>query len=252
MRFTTYIKRLIYPLYIYPRVTSAKKRKLHKLFSHFEENPASGIPKIRLFSNMEEDGIILRLLASLHIREGYFVDIGSNDCINSNCANLAFNFNWKGVFIDADQQLLNIGRKNYRLFNKESGNRYVQSFLTPDNVNDVVSKNVITADIDFLNIDIDGNDFAIWKTLNCIQPKLVVVENKIEYGSDELVTESGASLVSFNNLAASKGYTLVATNYEGFNAFFMRDDLLEVSGLKPLDVNSVLGQKHIRDSFYSK
>ncbi|MBO9633881.1 MAG: hypothetical protein J7578_12260, partial [Chitinophagaceae bacterium] len=48
------------------------------------------------------------------------------------------------------------------------------------------------------------------------------------------------------------GYTLVATNREGFNAFFMRKDCLAQSGLKELDVTIVLQERHIRSCFYSQ
>lgn len=261
MRITTYIKRLVYPLYIYVRVSPAKRKKLRRLFTSYEKGLVDHQPEIRLFSNMEEDGIILRLIASLHIQNGYFVDIGSNDCINSNCANLAFNFNWKGVFVDADEKLLQIGKRNYRFFGKETGNRFVQSFLTSDNINRIIQENSTTSEVDFLNIDIDGDDHAIWKALDCIRPKIVLVENKIEYGEYDIVipakapfrsSEWGASLVSFNKLANQKGYSLVATNKEGFNAFFMRNDCLALSGLEELDIKTVLQEEHIRSCFYSQ
>ncbi|NML20010.1 hypothetical protein HHL16_03945 [Pseudoflavitalea sp. G-6-1-2] len=265
MPITTYIKRLIYPLYIYQRITSAKRKELRRLFDHFrkpENNLSLGSKlQIQLFSNMEEDGIILRLIASLGIEKGYFIDIGSNDCINSNCANLAFNFEWKGVFVDADEKLLKIGKRNYRFFNKETGNRFVQSFLTAENINSIIKENSSTEEIDFLNIDIDGDDYAIWKAIDCIQPKIVLVENKIEYGTHDIIvpatepflsSEWGASLVSFNKLANQKGYSLVATNREGFNAFFMRNDCLKTSGLQVLSVVQVLNRRHIKNSFYSQ
>lgn len=266
MRISTYIKRLVYPLYIYPRITPAKREELHRLFSHYEEvggdqERLNSIPHIRLFSNMEEDGIILRLIASLHIQNGYFIDIGSNDCINSNCANLAFNFEWKGVFVDADEKLLKIGKRNYRFFGKETGNRFVRCFLTLDNINAIIKENSATEEIDFLNIDIDGDDYAIWKAINCIQPKIVLVENKIEYGEYDIVVPAkepfqssqwGASLVSFNKLANQKGYSLVATNREGFNAFFMRNDCLTLSGFKALNVSEVLKADNLRSCFYSQ
>lgn len=263
MPLTTSIKRLLYPLYIYPRITPAKREALHRLFRHYKEAIHKGQPaaseKIRLFSNMEEDGIILKLLAAINTEKGYFIDIGSNDCINSNCANLAFNFDWKGLFIDADEKLLKIGKRNYRFFKKDTGNNFQQCFLTTENVNAVIASAAFTKDVDFLDIDIDGNDYAIWQAIECIQPKLVVIENKIEYGWHDIVvpahepfgqTQWGASLVSMTNLAEQKGYTLVATNQEGFNGFYMRNDCYRRSGLRALPVADVLQADHIRKCFY--
>jgi hypothetical protein len=258
MKFTTRIKRLVYPLYIYPKISPARKRKLHALFHNYstERPPVKGW---RLFSNMEEDGIILQLLARLRTETGYFLDIGSNDCINSNCANLAFNFNWSGVFIDADDQLLQTGKKNYALFGKRERLQFVHSFLFPDNINQVVAGAVQSGGIDFMSIDVDGNDHALWKALTVVQPKIVVIENKIEYGVHDIVVparapflpgEWGASLVSINSLAAQKGYSLVAVNQAGFNAFYMRNDCLPQSGLAALAVQSVLDTPAIRNSFF--
>jgi hypothetical protein len=44
--------------------------------------------------------MILFIMAVLGIQEGVFLDLGSADGVNSNCANLALNFGWRGTFID--------------------------------------------------------------------------------------------------------------------------------------------------------
>ena len=258
MSFTTAIKRLIYPLYIYPKITNGWKAKLND--SNFLKDEAA-LQILKLFSNRNEDGIILKLITALNINNGFFIDIGSNDCINSNCANLAFNFNWNGVFIDADKSLLKIGERNYKLFKSDSKFKFVEAFLYPENINEIVLNNIDkNTEVDFASIDIDGNDFAIWQALDCVRPKIVVVENKIEYGKYDIVIptndkfkqqEWGASIVSFTNLAIQKGYTLVSTNDAGFNAFYLRNDLFENSSIKPLKLESVLENTSINKDFYS-
>lgn len=265
MQFTTSIKRLVYPLYIYPKITSKVKARLHERFQLIQRELENGtIPEIddlRLFSNMEEDGIILRLLASINVFKGNFIDIGSNDCINSNCANLAFNFDWSGLFIDGNAKLIKIGKRNYRFFNYAERLRFDTCFLSPENINEVIERNLITKEIDFMSIDIDGNDFAIWKAIEIVNPKIVVIENKIEYGKFDIVAPAikkipqdrwGASLVSITKLAIKKGYTLVATNKEGFNSFYMRNDCFKQSKLQVLSVDTVLNSPHISASFYDE
>lgn len=261
MPLTTHIKRLIYPLYIWPRVTGSKKIRMHRLFEAVGKGTAADpISPLRVFSNHEEDGIILYLLARLQIREGYFVDLGSNDCINSNCANLVFTFHWKGLFIDANAALLRIGERNYRFFGKGRGLQFVRAFLEETTVEALLKQHLQGREVDFMSLDIDGNDYAIWRGLHSIRPKLLVIENKIEYGARDIVVPPspdtpperwGASLTSMVRLGREKGYTLVACNHEGFNAFFVRDDLLGKSGLKPLDPETVLQQDHIRQGFFA-
>jgi hypothetical protein len=249
MRITTRIKQLIYPLYIYWRIT--KKEKLQNL-------DAVALHNLKLFSNRNEDGIVLQLVNALKIEDGFFVDIGSNDCINSNCANLVFNLNWSGVFIDADEKLLQIGKRNYTFFNKKEKVKFVQSFVTKENINVLVKENIGNREIDFVSIDIDGNDYEIWKAFD-LNPKLVVVENKIEYGGYDIVVpvsnnfsadEWGASIHSFTKLSEAKGYTLVASNNAGFNAFYVRNDLIQKYQLQPLLLQSVLGNSAINTDFY--
>lgn len=263
---STNIKRLLYPLYIYPRTTAAAQRKIHALYNEYRTGKVVGKPskekQLKVFSSLEEDGIIVWLMASLGIEKGNFLDIGSNDCINSNCANLAFNFGWDGTFVDADARLLKIGERNYRLFGKTQKQRlkFVQSFLYPHNINEVVSANMLAGDIDFMSIDIDGDDYSVWKALDAVRPKVVVVENKIEYGWHDIVvpasehfqqSEWGASLGSVNKLAETKGYTLVAVNDNGFNAFFMRSDVLgSCKSVRPLSVESVVKSETVSSSFY--
>ena len=211
---------------------------------------------------MEEDGVILWLIASLNIERGIFIDIGSNDCINSNCANLVFNFNWQGTFIDGNKKLLDIGERNYNLFGKTKRLtlRFVESFLTPQNINDVLDKNELSKEIDFMSVDIDGNDYAVWQALNIVQPKIVLIENKVEYGKHDIVIpadtsfspdEWGASPLSMTKLAEQKGYTLVAANSKGFNTFYLRNDLVNTV-IPPLKIEILLDQPSIKNDFYNE
>jgi hypothetical protein len=170
--FATRIKQAAYALYILPKISFFKKQKLNKLFQFYKNKAQSYSPGsflsvgLKVFSNMEEDGIILWLIASLNIDKGTFIDIGSNDCINSNCANLVFNFDWDGIFIDADKRLLKIGKRNYKLFGKTKLNlKFIQSILTHENINEVINQHKWKDEIDFMSIDIDGNDYYICKLL---------------------------------------------------------------------------------------
>jgi hypothetical protein len=188
---TTRIKQFLYPLYIYPRVSYSRRKHLQSLFRFYRSKVNDNVPVhyastgLRIFSNMEEDGIILWLTASLNIQKGTFIDIGSNDCINSNCANLVFNFDWQGTFIDSDSKLLKIGKRAYQLFGKtkELNLQFVEGFLSADNINDILNKYKVNDEVDFISIDIDGNDYTIWQALNVVHPKIVLIENKVEYGN---------------------------------------------------------------------
>jgi hypothetical protein len=83
-------------------------------------------------------------------------------------------------------------------------------------------------------------DYWIWKALDCIQPRVVVLEAHNIIGPDKSVTVPydanfrieipdycGASLAAMAKLGAQKGYRLVGTNRIGLNAFFISNDICE-------------------------
>ena len=102
-----------------PRTTPATKIGQLQLWHHYRTQIEAGrAPKLcqagfRCFSQFEEDGLILFIMAALDILEGVFLDIGSADGINSNCANLALNFGWRGTFIDGNEANVARGRAFY-------------------------------------------------------------------------------------------------------------------------------------------
>ena len=98
--------------------------------------------------------------------------------------------------------------------------------------------------LSLLSIDIDGNDYWIWKAIECIDPEIVVIEYNAIFGSEKSVTIPysenfnrqkyhwsnsyfGASLYALYKLGLQKNYILVGTNYNGNNAFFVKRNCLK-------------------------
>ena len=194
----------------------------------------------RNFSQFEEDGLILYVLAVIGIKQRKFVDIGSANGVNSNCANLAINFGFHGLFIDANMENVNQGKAFYghhpdtTLFPPI----FVNSFVQKENINQIIEENGFKGEIDVLSIDIDGNDYWIWEELEVIQPRVVVIETHIELGEDSIVVPYdknysyphgdhidyfGASGPAMCKLAKRKGYRLVGSNRYGFNTIFVKE-----------------------------
>jgi hypothetical protein len=111
--------------------------------------------------------------------------------------------------------------------------------------------NGFEGEIDFLSLDIDGVDYWIYKAIDSLQPRVLVVEYNHLWGPERSVTVpyrpdfratfgphgadyAGASLNAFVKLTRERGLRLVGCQAYGTNAFFVRkglgDDLLpEVS-----------------------
>lgn len=84
-----------------------------------------------------------------------------------------------------------------------------------NSLDDLLKRNGFKKDIDVLSIDIDGNDFHIFKNLNYAKPKIVCIEyNKtipidMEFvQKNDLTIKQGSSATSIINLARKKGYFL--------------------------------------------
>jgi len=226
--------------------------------------PAPAEAGFRVFSQCEEDGILLLLLGAVGIGPAVFVDVGGGDgLIASNCANLALNLGFDGVFVDADARSVERGRRFYRRHPDTAIHppRFVHARVTRENVSALVARAGIAGEMDVLSIDIDGNDYWVWEALEGIRPRIVVVEAHVEFGLEPVVVPYdagfawregmprhylGASAPALVSLGRRKGYRLVAANRFGFNLFFVRDDL--APGLLPaVPVESVLTHPRTRE-----
>jgi len=232
------------------RWSPALKVGLRQLWLHHADRAARGeaigdasASGFRIFSQFEEDGIALALLASLGDGPRRFVDIGAGDGVfASNCANLAINLGFHGLFIEANAALVERGRAFYADHPDTSlyPPVFANATVTPATVNEVVAAGGFTGEIDFLSIDIDGNDYWVWEALTVVTPRVVLIETHPELGYRSLVAPYaedpahvpgmpahflGASPAAMTALARRRGYRLVAANRFGFNLFYVREQL---------------------------
>lgn len=217
---------------------AARKDDLVNWLKQFENR---SVPKLsdasfNIFTYHGEDGIIAYLLQQLKNVPPMFVDAGAGNCIVGNCSTLAVHFNWKGVFIDKDEKQIATGKKFY---GKPGGDRlsFITAEITPENINQLVGGAGIEGEIGLLSIDVDGNDYWIWKAIDVIQPRIVVIEAKVEFGRHDVIVPygkdnhrsndsryNGASVEAFRKLGIQKGYKLVGANKQGYNLFFVKNN----------------------------
>ncbi|HQW68612.1 MAG TPA: hypothetical protein PLH25_03025 [Flavobacterium sp.] len=256
-----FLKKRFYKIKLYRQLSPSTQIQQVKLFHYYidclrsNNLPNFNATGFKVFSQFEEDGKLLYIFSILGMGKKTFVDLGSNDCVNSNCANLAVHFNWKGMFVDGDKNLIEIGKKFY----KRTPNfwsykpKFVHAFLTKKNVNNIIQTKGFEGEIELLSIDIDGNDYWIWESLEIIQPKVVIIECQLAFGLEEKVIpyredfredvrnsdNYGASALALQKLGKQKGYRLVGANEYGNNLFFIKNGLAEVQ-LPEVSVESLL------------
>ena len=231
--------------------SAASKAMQRSLFLQYRNLLAQRAPLPRLadvgfrvYSQTDEDGIILFLFSVIGATNKIFVEIGVGNGVECNCANLAINFGWHGLFIDSNDEAIASGIKFYsthpdtRIFPP----KFLSAMVSRENVNDVISNAGFRGEIDFLSIDIDGMDYWIWETIECVDPRVVVVEANGKFGMRSITVPydanwvynheahphyHGASLPALTKLANRKGYRLVGTNRFGYNAFYVRNDIAQ-------------------------
>ncbi|NJM13934.1 MAG: hypothetical protein HC889_20690 [Synechococcaceae cyanobacterium SM1_2_3] len=170
------------------------------------------------------------------------VEVCAGDGIECNAANLIINHGWEELLFDGDLDAVQRGKNFYSKRTNAWRLRrlpptLIHAWVTKDNINDLIKNNGMEGDIDLLSIDMDGIDYWIWKSLYCINPRLVVLEYNNRWASDQAVSVPyvenfvgsgasvdgegyfGASLLAFEKLAQEKGYRLIGANSPNTNAF---------------------------------
>jgi len=192
------------------------------------------VRRFRLWSQNEEDGIILALLERAGMTNRRFVEIGSGRSGGS-AAMLAHECGWSGLMIDCVPEAIDSLRAR---FAHNPGVVGAAAFVTPDNVNQLLTQHGFTGEVDLLSIDIDSYDYWVLDALTVCSPRLLVVEYNASFGPTRAVTipkdqslsgmpkeYRGASLAALEKVARRKGYRLVVCDPTGVNAFFLRHDV---------------------------
>jgi len=219
--------------------------------------------RFQLYAQNEEDGIVFALVMLERPWVGSFVDIGCGHN-GGNSGMLARELLFGGLMLDADPDLT---RECARLFARRDVH-VREAFVLAESIDEQIEAAGLSGDIDFLSIDIDGNDIWIWQAITVVSPRVVCVEYNGLFGAEHACAvpyESafrrssdtiparlrrryyGASLKALCTIAAERGYRLVAVEPRGTNAFFLRHDIgEEVPGVDPKDAFWMLDKNQQR------
>jgi hypothetical protein len=259
-----YLKHLLKKHFLYfkirRRFSKHETNRQAALWEDYRLHRKSGAPTsiskagFKVFSQFEEDGLLLYILSFIEEPVKQFLEFGSDDGINSNSANLHFHHNWTGLFLDGNAAAIERGKYFYAKWgNKKAASpRFIHALITAENINALIEQGGLEGEIGLLSIDIDGNDYWVWEAITRISPQVVIIETHNEFGLNDIVVPydanysypgkhpdyHGASPIAMTNLAKHKGYRLVGCNELGFNFIFVRNDLAKE--LPEVSVESVL------------
>lgn len=206
-------------------------------------------------SQFGEDGIIAKILEVMGIESGWCVEFGAWDGKHlSNTYNLISNHGFSAVMIEGDRlKFAELKRTYAQSANVIPLHAFVGSDLH-NSLDAILLSTPVPRDFEVLSIDIDGNDFHVWKAVNSYHAKVVVVEynptipNEVEFVQpNDWGVNQGSSLLSLCKLGREKGYELVfATNANGifvqqkyFPLFQIADNSLAVMRPNPPEVTHI-------------
>lgn len=210
-----------------------------------------------VYSQNGQDGIVEQLyhLLNLPLNNSTFFEIGTQDGSECNTRYFREKYNWYGIMLDGGYQ-----NPNINLF---------QHFITAENICNILKQYQCPNYVNFLSIDIDYNTFyVLGSLLNHFTFDVIDAEYNSSYTKDWIVKYDpegkwdgsnyfGASLQSLHKLLNEKEYSLVYTDANGADAFFVKNHLVEKLNLPNINNHKKLyspprygdGKGHPNDIF---
>jgi hypothetical protein len=199
----------------------------------------------KMYSQNDEDGIIQEIFRRIGTTNRMFVEFGVETGVECNTAKLLIE-DWRGLWIEADRGLVQQIHHRFGPVLPAGQLRVMESLVTAENINALIESADFHGEIDLLGIDIDYNDYWVWKAITIIRPRVVVIEYNASLRPPLSLTVPyhpkgcwdgsnvyGASLEALVRLGIDKGYRIVGCSIAGVNAFFVRADLCGDKFLEP-------------------
>jgi len=196
-----------------------------------------------VFSQFGEDGVIEKIFEVIKPGPKFAVEFGAHDGLkNSNMRNLIVNHDWGSFQIEGDADRAKKLAQTYKDYSKV---RTKQAWIWPGNIEILFEEGGVPKDLDLLVIDIDSNDYYVWRAIHEFRPKVVMIETNMFFPPPELMVIDfhpmnywdntyyvGASMQSMVNLGKKKGYELLYQMTSGPNVFFVAKEYFDQFGIK--------------------
>ena len=192
--------------------------------------------RFHIRSQYEEDGITLALINVTGTTNRRFLELGSG-LNGGNTGFLAETCGWTGLMVDGNADLATRLRRRFARYGVDAK----ELWITRDNVNQLARDHRLDGEIDLLSLDLDGNDYWVWRALDACSPRMVLLRFNAAFGADRAVTVPyispvkndratmvhyhGASLAAVEHLGQEKGYRLVMVEPRGVYAYLLRNDV---------------------------
>ncbi len=238
LQFLTQLTHLTYDLSLQWRRMDVERHRALELATPRYADPKRLLRHgFKVYSQSDEDGIIQEIFNRIGPSTRTFIEFGVETGVECNTVKLLID-GWSGLWIEASATYAAEIQNHFEPFIANGKLRLSQNMVTAENINVLFEQAGVTGEIDLLSIDIDYNDYWIWKAITAVSPRVVAIEYNatlrppmslvVPYDPARMwdgTNYFGASLEALVRLGRDKGYRVVGCNYAGANAFFVRDDV---------------------------
>jgi hypothetical protein len=236
---TKTIRRIVPDRALLPVYAAYATARARKILNAIEDPKRLELFGRQIYSQNEEDGIIAEIFQRVGMNGMDFIEFGCGTGQENNTRFL-LEQGWSGLWIDGSVSNVNMAKQSFTHLISDGHLKILNEFVTRENINDLIAcAGYRHCEIDFLSIDIDGNDAHVWRAIDVVSPRVVCIEYNARFGprtprtidyNPHFVTDGGsaygASLKLLEDIGREKKYALVGCNLVGVNAFFVRDDIV--------------------------
>jgi hypothetical protein len=180
-----------------------------------------------------ENGAIDAVFRQIGVKSRTCVEFGAYDLERFSNVYPLWTSGWQALLIEGDPRRYAKLKSDYAAHPQSAERRVhiVNRFVSEagaDSLDCILAQSGFPTDVDLVSIDVDGQDFHIWRGLRKFNPRLVVIEYNptipphIEIIGDRNGNNVGCSALALARLGRQKGYSLIACI--GWNAFFVRQE----------------------------
>jgi hypothetical protein len=181
-------------------------------------------------SQIGQDGILAKIFEVIGEGQRFCVEFGAWDGkYLSNTWNMIATKGWGGILIEGDPAKFQGLAATHPYPRVKALNQFVH-WEGEDALDNILDRHDAPATIDLISIDVDGNDWHIWRSVVKYRPRVILIEFNPTIPNDVYFVQDpdrrhnhGNSLLALIELGKEKGYSLICAN--GWDAFFVRDEL---------------------------
>ncbi|MDE2038207.1 MAG: FkbM family methyltransferase [Patescibacteria group bacterium] len=194
--------------------------------------------KKTIFSQWGEDGIIEEIFKRIGETNRLCVEFGAGDGFEcSNVWHLIKDRGWNALLMEPDEARY----EKWMALKKEAPRLEVlKTAVAPEgdaSLESILERNGAPRSLDLLSIDIDGDDYHIFKDMKAFKPRVLIIEHNPTIPPEDSIVQAygekepfGASARANLDLAHEKGYSLAAMTHT--NCIFVRSDEFAKLGIE--------------------